>query len=257
MKKLNKLWLQWFVGFNDAEGNFQVFPKKRVLKSGEISGYGVGCAYHLSLHSRDATLIKDIHQKLDNIGVIYEYQTKPDCRLAIGDRNGLLYLFKVAFDAYPLLANNQLMRYSLLKNSVVNEVKKFQTLDGFNKYKSEYLASNKKQDLIALYKSGKLEVDNWIVGFINGEGCFYLNKGKCNFYIEHTDKQLLELIRYRLDFGPNVLERSARDRDIGKVRKVTYQLIVSSKKDIDQLIMFLDNKDNIPLQGYKMIQYNE
>lgn len=120
MKKLNKLWLQWFIGFNDAEGNFQVFPKKRVLKSGggEISRYGVGCAYHLSLHSRDATLIKDIHQKLDNIGVIYEYKTKPDCRLAISDRNGLLYLFKIAFDAYPLLSNNQLMRYSLLKKKI-------------------------------------------------------------------------------------------------------------------------------------------
>jgi hypothetical protein len=67
---------------------------------------------------------------------------------------------------------------------------------------------NKQVDLIALYKSGKLEIDNWIVGFINGEGSFYLNKGKCNFYIEHTDKQLLELIRMRLDFGPNVLESS-------------------------------------------------
>jgi hypothetical protein len=61
----------------------------------------------------------------------------------------------------------------------------------------------------------------------------------------------------RLDFGPNVLERSARDRDLGKVRKVMYQLNISSKKDINQLIMFLDNKDNIPLQGYKMVQYNE
>jgi hypothetical protein len=140
MKKLNNLWLQWFVGFNDAEGNLQVFQKKRVLKSGEISSYSVGCAYHLSLHSRDAALIKDIHQKLDNIGVIYEYKSKPDCRLAVGDRNGLLYLFKTVFESYPLLAsgarsaldafplrrrgnaNNQLMRYSLLKNSVINEV---------------------------------------------------------------------------------------------------------------------------------------
>lgn len=48
MKNLNRIWLEWFIGFNDAEGNFQVFPKKRVLKSGEISHYGVGCAYHLS-----------------------------------------------------------------------------------------------------------------------------------------------------------------------------------------------------------------
>lgn len=224
MTNLNKKWLQWFVGFNDAEGNFQVFPKKRVLKSGEISSYNVGLAYHLSLHSRDAALIKDIQQKLDNIGVIYEYENKPDCRLAVGDRKGLLYLFNTVFDVYPLLANNQSMRYGLLKNGITNEVKKFQTLEEFNEYKSEYLASNNKQiDLIDLYKSGKLEVDNWIVGFINGEGSFYLNKGKCNFNIEHTDRQLLELIRCRLAFGPRVLERSARERDLGKVRKLMYQ----------------------------------
>jgi hypothetical protein len=36
-----------------------------------------------------------------------------------------------------------------------------------------------------------------------------------------------------------------------------FQLNISSKKDINQLIMFLDNKYNIPLQGHKFIQYNE
>lgn len=60
---------------------------------------------------------------------------KPDCRLAVGDRNGLLYLFSIVFYVYPLLANNQLMRYSLLKHCVINEVKKFQTLEEFNKFK--------------------------------------------------------------------------------------------------------------------------
>lgn len=53
------------------------------------------------------------------------------------------------------------------------------------------------------------------------------------------------------------MERSARDRDLGKVRKIMYQLNVSSKKDIKQLITFLDDKKNIPLQGYKIVQYNE
>ena len=89
--------------------------QKRVLKSGEISSYSVGCAYHLSLHSRDAALIRDIHQKLNNTGLIYEYKDKPDCRLAVGSIDGLLHLFNTVFDVYPLLANNQLMRYSLLK----------------------------------------------------------------------------------------------------------------------------------------------
>ena len=223
MKNLDsKKWLEWFIGFNDAEGNFQVYPKKRVLKSGEISSYSVGYSYHLSLHSRDAALIKYIQQKLENVGVIYEYKNKPDCRLAVGDKKGLLYLIETVFDVYPLLANNQSMRYSLLKNGLINEVKKFKTIEEFNKYKSEFLESYRGSSLglIDLYKSGKLSIDNWIIGFINGEGSFYLNKGKCNFYIEHTDRQLLELIRCRLDFGPQVLERSARDRDLGKVRKI-------------------------------------
>lgn len=122
----NIKWLQWFIGFNDAEGNFQVYPKKRVLKSGEISNYGVVHAYHLSLHSRDALLIKDIQSILGNVGVIYEYPNKPDCRLAVGDRKGLLYLIQNVFDVYPLLSNSQFVRYSLLKNGLINEVKKIQ-----------------------------------------------------------------------------------------------------------------------------------
>jgi hypothetical protein len=51
------------------------------------------------------------------------------------------------------------------------------------------------------------------------------------------------------------LERSLRDRDIGKIRKTTYQLNISSKKDIESLVMLLDNNENIPLQGNKYIQY--
>jgi hypothetical protein len=169
MKKISQIWLQWFIGFNDAEGNFQVFPKKRVLKSGDISHYGVGCAYHLSLHSRDAVLIKDIHDKLNKVGVIYEYPNKPDCRLAVGDKNGLLYLFNMVFDVYPLLAKNQLQRYNFLKHCVTNDVKKFQTLDEFNKFKSMFLggapqlkrsALKKEVNIISLCKAGKLDVDN-------------------------------------------------------------------------------------------------
>lgn len=77
------------------------------------------------------------------------------------------------------------------------------------------------------------DIDNWIIGFINGEGCFYINKSKCNFFIEHTDREALEIIKRRLEFGPNVLERSPRLRDIGKERKT---LSISSKKDIQRLV---------------------
>jgi hypothetical protein len=73
--------------------------------------------------------------------------------------------------------------------------------------------------------------------------------------IEHIDKLSLELIKHKFNFGPNVIERGTRARDIGKDVKKTYMLNISSKKDINNLILFLDN--NIPLQGHKLIQYNE
>ena len=86
---------------------------------------------------------------------------------------------------------------------------------------------------------------------------FILIKLNVIFFIEHTDRQALEIIKRRLELGPNVLERSPRLRDIGKERKTTYQLSISSKKDIQRLVSFLDDKSNIPLQGNKYTQYVE
>jgi hypothetical protein len=82
-----------------------------------------------------------------------------------------------------------------------------------------------------------------------------VNKGKCNFMIEHIDKLVLEVIKSKLELGPNIIRRSSRERDIGKDIKGTYMLNISSKKDINTLISLLD--DNIRLKGYKLIQYNQ
>ena len=53
------------------------------------------------------------------------------------------------------------------------------------------------------------------------------------------------------------MERSKRYRDLNKVRKICYQLNISSKKDIYKLVDFLDSENNIYLQGYKLEQYNK
>jgi hypothetical protein len=249
----NEKWFSWFIGFIDAEGNFQIYPKKRVLTSGKLARYNIGYGFHLSLHKRDIDILKDIKSKLDK-GVIYEYKDKPDSRLAVNKKSELVYLIENIFDKYSLVTRNQLIRYQLLRYGIVNNITEFKSLEEYQEYKSKSLLS-----IANLIESQKVKtsinIDNWIIGFINGEGCFYLNKNKCNFFIEHTDKQALEIIKNRLSFGPNVLERSYRDRDIGKIRKTTYQLIISSKKDLESLIILLDNKENILLQGNKYIQY--
>ena len=48
-KNYNKNRLKWFIGLNDAEGNFQTYPKKRLLNSGKISKINVGYSYYLCI----------------------------------------------------------------------------------------------------------------------------------------------------------------------------------------------------------------
>jgi LAGLIDADG endonuclease len=181
----NDKWIYWFIGFTDVEGNFQTYPKKRVLTSGKTARYNVGYGYHLSLHKRDSELLKDIKQKLGK-GVIYEYKNKPNCRLAVNKKSDLRYLIDNIFDKYPLVTKNQIIRYNLLKNGIINEITEFNSLEEYQEYKSKYLLSItsqiNSQEKVNLFQNSN--IDNWIIGFINGEGCFYLNKEKCNFYIE-------------------------------------------------------------------------
>lgn len=165
-------WLKWFVGLNDAEGNFQTYPKKRLLKSGEVSKINVGYSYHLSIHKRDIEMIKDIQIKLNGIGSIYEYTNKPDSRLAVNDKQGLLYLITNIFELNPLLTKNQLIRYQLLKEGLVNNINEFKTLEEYNKYKSERLLYITKEVEFKNNTFTQLDINNWIIGFINGEGSF-------------------------------------------------------------------------------------
>lgn len=272
---ISSYWIHWFVGFTDAEGCFQVYPKKRVLKSGEISKYNIDYSFHLSLHKKDAEIIKDIRNKLGGIGIIYNYKNRNETRLAVNDRKSLLSLIDNIFEVFPLKTKSQISRYNLLKHFLSNNIKEFKSLQDYNNYKSIVLCkinteldngentSLQKGSILAKADPSNLDafrpLDNWIVGMINGEGCFYLAGKPCklrrNFVIEHTDKWSLTEIKRRLDLKANVLERSSRDRDKGKNRKTTYQLVVARGKDIVALIEFLDNKHVASLQGNKLIQY--
>ena len=261
IKDLNK-WIPWFVGFSDAEGSFQVYHKKRILKSGELSKVNVGCFYHLSLHKKDLCIIKDIQCALNNTESIYEYKDKLDSRLAINNKNGLFYIMDNVFDVWPLLTKHQLARYTLLKKSLLNNVKEFPNIDmydGFvrntmNEIDTELIPkfnSNRTNDLLKI-----AGIDSWIVGFINGEGSFPF-KDRPIFTIEHTDFYALDIINKRLCFGPKIRARSPRERDVNKIIKPTFILEISSKNDIKTLIEFLDSNHTADLQGNKNIQYNK
>jgi hypothetical protein len=96
----------WFLGFCDAEANFQTFPKKRLSKNGEY--YNIGYGFHLALHSDDKNIIKKIHNYLELRGHIYEYHTryKNEIRLSLTKLNDL-HRFINNIMIYPLLTKYQ------------------------------------------------------------------------------------------------------------------------------------------------------
>lgn len=235
--KSSSSWLEWFVGFSDAEGSFQTYPKKRTNSEGVVTHYGVGYSFTISLHSRDKMLLDETKLKLNDVGVLYNHNDGTEVRIAVNDREGLLWLVENVFDKYPLLTAHQVRRYNLLKYGLLNNIKRFDNLEEYNKFALTDYTQENKANVVEQFSPPRpasftppansylglggmfLNVDNWIIGFINGEGCFYHKNNKPVFCIEHTDKHGLELIKKRLGFGPNIIARSPRARDIDNPKK--------------------------------------
>lgn len=259
----NKNWIDWLIGFLDADGNFQVFPKLRnyVKKSGELSNYyNVGYGIHISLSIKDYDLLLNIQNELQGMGKIYKNEKKEEARLAITKLNELEILVKCVLNQSPFISLTQRKRYYRLSYGVINKINRFETYSDYLTFTNTNYDKPIIEDLTKEYLNS-LSFDNWIQGFINGEGSFHVHKkGYLTFYIEHTDKNTLKILKNRLNFGPKIIEREARPalfnikKNLEK-RLPTYVLHISSKKDINKLKDFCSNNTITPLAGAKFIQF--
>jgi len=104
------------MGFTDAEGNFQVFPKVRKNKqTGAITSYGIGYHFHMGLHLQDIEILRSIQNMLGGIGKIYEYPLKPEAHNAIYLQGELLWFLENVLLVYPLLTLYQISRFNKVK----------------------------------------------------------------------------------------------------------------------------------------------
>jgi LAGLIDADG endonuclease len=250
----------WFAGFCDAEGNFQTTKFKRINKKGIITSIGLKYSFHIGLHLRDKELLKLIQSKLNNIGKVYEYNEKEEAHLAVYKIEELKWLIENVLSKYPLLSSYQRLRFEQMRIGVVNDLKRLDTLDDFQKILVDP-SSLPTVDSLSL-APGLLNAEpgvgedeyfkNWACGFLNGEVSFTYgvnnNKNFPRINLEHTDENAIELIKNVLSLN---LKTYTRTRGL---RKTTFSISISSSKDIHNTILFLDNLNN--LRGYKLIQYN-
>jgi len=258
IKITNKNWIQWFMGFIEAEGNFQIFKKRRINKTKNIEYYNIGYGFHLSLNIRDRELIQEIHKNLNYLGKIYEYNCKrQEVRLAVTKLEDLKWLILNIFEISPLLTKHQKERYYRFQYGVLNKFNRLENLQEYQQFlNTSYV---KKLESVPLVHNTDTHMcvfnktfDNWMSGFINGEGSFSIGRnGNLMFHIEQIESEVLYLIKIRLNLLQNIHLRKKRKEN----RKDTYTLTITSKKDIKALIEFFENPNIIPLQGHKAIQY--
>lgn len=246
---------RWFIGFMDAEGNFQTFKKKRVLKSGKVY-YNVGYGIHLSLHERELNLLRYLKKELNLPGKIYEYPHRSEVHLAIVRLEDMKYVLFEVFGEYPLLKEQIRENYMRLKYGILNRVNRLETEGEFKEfYENKTLwkdnGLNKKVETLDIHST---DFAYWVKGFISGEGSFYIRpNGKTKeFCMEQVDRKVMELIKQRLGFKTSIIVKDRREDRYKS--KVCYEIRISSRNDIENLIGFLEGKEG-SLLGNKLEQY--
>lgn len=245
----------WLIGFFEGDGNFQINYEK--IERGTVTKIKISYSINISLSDLDLEMLEGIQKVLGGLGKIYVYPDRKEARLAIWKKEEVKWLIENLFDLYPLVTEHQKERYARLRYGMLNNITLFHEnveLLEFKKTSFVHILNNS----VSVYTSTPTEefLDNWILGIINSEGCFYtrLKKDGNNllvFQIEHTDRKVLEIFKNKFEFGPNIFERAERSIK----QKKTYSLYISSKADISKIVEFCEVPTLNGLLGYKKYQF--
>ncbi len=256
----------WFItGLIDAEGSFSVIIDKN--KSRKL-GWRVQTKFQLGMHLRDLSLIQQVQTFFGGIGSIHITKSLNKVNYSVDSIKDLTKLI-AHFEKYPLLTQKA-ADFILFKevNALILD-KSHLTIDGLNKIinikasmnlglsyflKSEFLNfSPNKRPVI---NTEKIPDNNWISGFVTGEGNFDVRisqqlsnkigtRIQLRFRISQheRDLKLMELLVKHLGIG-TIYKYSGKDAVV---------LIIFKYSEITNIIIPFFEK--YPLLGVKLLDY--
>lgn len=179
--------LQWFVGFTDAEGSFWI----NIKNNSEVH-----FVFQITLHIEDSAVLYHIREKL-GLGIV-TIQGKT-CSYRVHAFQTIIEILIPIFDKYPLLTHKQLnykdWREGVFSKKIAKE--KGYKIDKIT-FDSILKLKNRMNSLRTNYDGYILTSDMvnkyWLLGFVEGDGSFYFTNSKAVFSITQKDKQVLEAI---------------------------------------------------------------
>ena len=248
-KKLDEKFIQWFIGFTDAEGCFLIQTKNKSE---------VQFCFKITLHIDDSAVLFLIKDKL-GIGVVSIKGNT--CTFSIHTFQHIVDVLLPIFDKYPLITHKQLdyrdwrIAVLLKKNSAAPVAR---TLLGKGSNKSYFSIApetfnkivkikeniNRNRTNFDGYKISYLMISKyWFLGFVEGDGSFFLCNNRAIFSITQKDRQVLDAISLYIKniqrapiFKGLFLALQPNCIISGKNNNTAYQLIIS---DTDVLFQYI------------------
>lgn len=183
--------IEWFVGFSDAEGCFII---NRLLKKDNFTTFSF--MFKIALHKDDEKVLRYIKDKLC-IGGVRLY--KDECIFNVSDKKGIALLISI-FDKYNLNTSKHL-DYLDFKEAFYLYLNRDKNLNPVNNKILE-LKNKMNTNRIHFDRSENSKIiitKNWLLGFIEGDGSFFLRRDTLTptFSIELSGVQLPVLVKIK------------------------------------------------------------
>lgn len=192
LQRLNAEDMAWLVGLVEGDGWFSI------TKNGKYCKYEFG----IELHERDIQMLYKIKKAL-GVGTISLKKDQNKVSFRIRKKPHLKEVILPIFDKYPMISTKHL-KYLRFRLNLLNNILYYENLMDYNP--TDLTLYNNVDNLI------KLDYfDNWLVGFIEAEGCFSKYKltslslyNIVSFEVSQTNQlPLLMAIKKRLSITSN------------------------------------------------------
>lgn len=205
---LDQDFIEWFVGFVDADGNFNI--SLRNFKDNKYNSLLL--TFQIGLHIDDLDLLKFIQRKL-NCGHISISGSK--CNYFVNDRASLIHVILPIFNHFQL--NSTKYFNFLIFEKAVNLIKNKGHLSPKGKLEIiKYFQEMKNVDTASYSRGEKRITDHWLAGFTDGDGSFSSNKHVPRFKLENHAKELelFHMIKKYVNSGNLIITPPRKNRPV-------------------------------------------
>ena len=257
----------WVTGFSDAESSFSLKISK---KSTSKSGWSVIPEFRIELHCRDTLLLRKI-QSFFGVGIISERINRNTVVYSVQSSKDIVNVILPHFDKYPLITQKK-ADYLLFKQAVnllnfkaISDIEMVRQIISIRASMNWGLSDTLKTEFISVVPVSRPTVNsegmlhpNWLIGFVDGEGCFYVNTKKAK-----TLSGIQVIMTFSIDqhVRDEVLLTNLIDYlgcgQIEKVRTRPNQVKFVVYKFNDILNKIIPFFKSYPLQGIKAMDYKD